>query len=516
MNEIFKKILNWWNSQTPKYKKIFILGSFAVIILIILTTTMILRPNYKFFITGTSEQASGDLLRQLEEMSIKYRVSSGGTIYVNYKDVDALRMKLASDGVLGGNMRSYDLLSSQGFGATSYDKQVNYQIALEGELSRSISTIKGVRHARVHLVIPPRTYYTTTEENKATASVLVLMDTGAQLTTEQIRGIVNFVAGAVQGLEVREVKVVDNFSRDLTSSLFLDDQVGSAQSRLEMKKQVERYYSSKVQESLQSVFGFGNVVVISEINLDWTKLEQEERLVTPVNKTEGIILSQQQEIEESTSSGTAGAVGTDSNIPPYTYQSPENGDDFYRRSTTITNYDVNELYRRTVQDRTGEISDKSFTVFIDFINANIPENDTSRQQISNAISTAVGANMNSISVLSLQFNRDIENMRLEIEEEQVRRQKLMIFVFVLILTVVIVTFLVFLIVSYLRKRRTRLIIRARELELENRVKQEVSQLKEDKVEEFNPSKERQKQLEEIVDSRSEDVAEILKMWISAQ
>lgn len=517
MNKYLKMIVDWWNNQTPKIKKITIAVGASVIVLLILITVLIFRPNYRFFISGVTEHTAGELLGRLDQMNINYRVTAGGSIYVDEKNIDELRIRLASEGVLGGTTRGYDLLSDQGFGATSYDKQVNYQIALEGELSRSISTIRGVRHARVHLVIPPRTYYTTGQESKPTASVLVVMDTGHQLQNNQIRGIINFVSGAVQGLQPQDVKVVDNFSRDLSSVVLGDQDLGTAQSRLDMKKQVESYYSSKVQESLQSVFGFGNVVIISEINLDWQKLEQEIREVQPVGRDSGIIISRQEEFEESSTGPRPSDIpGADSNIPPFTYETPDGEGDFYRRSNVITNYDVSQIYTRTVQDRSGEIADKSFTVFLDFENANIPENETIINQITTAISTAVGAQSDSISVLSMQFNREIERLRVELEEEEARRRQLMIYIFTIMLAVIVITFVVFLIVLYLRKRRIKSLILERERKLEDKVREEVSKLGEEEVEEYTEAQEKQKKLEEIIDGRIEDVSEIIKIWINSQ
>ena len=144
-------------------------------------------------------------------------------------------MKLASEGVLGNNSRGYELLQNQGFGATSFDKQVNYQIALEGELERSISAITGVSFARVHLVIPPKTYYTVGDNAIPKASVMISLATGAQITQEQVKGIVELISGAVQGLEPKNVRVVDNYSRDLSSSIYNDD-MGSANTKFQMKQ----------------------------------------------------------------------------------------------------------------------------------------------------------------------------------------------------------------------------------------------------------------------------------------
>src|SRR5690606_27670361 len=115
-----------------------------------------------------------NIIQKLEEMEIIYKVDSAGNIYVADQNVAELRMKLASQGIIGFNVQGYELLREQGFGATSYDKQVNYQIALEGELTKSISSLQGIKAARVHLVIPPRTYYQVGDNPEPSASILLI------------------------------------------------------------------------------------------------------------------------------------------------------------------------------------------------------------------------------------------------------------------------------------------------------------------------------------------------------
>ena len=515
MGEFIERIRQWWNSQDKNRKTIYISIASALLIIIIITVILSTRITYKFLMGGVTEANGGRIINTLEEMGIKYNVNPNGSIYVAYGNVEELRMKLATQGVLGGTNQGYELLQNQGFGATSYDKQVNYQIALEGELSNTISSISGVEYAKVHLVIPPRTYYQVDENSVAKASVLLMLEPGYTMKQEQVKGIVNFLTGSVQGLTQENVKVVDNYSNNLTDQLS-NSEIGSADSKFQLKAEIEEYYSKKVEQNLQSVFGLGNVVVISEINLNWEKLEQESRTVEPVVDEQGIVLSEQTQTESSSSGSSGAAPGTTSNIPPFTYETEDSTGQFYNSSSTIRNYDVNEIYRKTVQDKSGDISDKSITVFIDFANANITETDELRAQINKAVSTAVGTMDQNITILSMAFNRTAETQRDQYQEELEQRNKRIIMIVTIIISVILITFLLYIFTRIIKKRRTYKFIEERKRKLENRVQEIVSEGEEEEVEEYTPSQEAQRRLEDIVKKRPDDVVEIIKLWLNSK
>jgi len=513
MGEFFERIKQWWNNQTKNRKTIYISIASAILIIIIISILLSTRITYSFLMGGVTEANGGRIISSLEEMGIKYEVRPSGSIYVDYNNVEELRMKLSTQGVIGGSSQGYELLQNQGFGATSYDKQVNYQIALEGELSNTISSIDGVEYAKVHLVIPPRTYYQVDENSIAKASVLLMLQNGYRMKENQVRGIVNILTGSVQGLTEDNVRVVDNYSNNLTDQL--SPEVGNADTKFKLKTEIEDYYSKKVEQNLQSVFGLGNVVVISEINLNWEKLEQETRNVEPVVDNNGIILSQQTQTESSSENGSGQAPGTTSNIPPFTYETQSSTGGYYNSSNTITNYDVNEIYKKTVQDKNGDISSKSITVFIDFANANITETDQLKSQINKAVSTAVGATDQNITVLSMSFNRDAETQRAQYEQQIQQRNKRIIMIVTIIISIVLITFLLYIVTRIIKKRRTYKFIEERKRKLETRVQEIVSE-NEEEVEEYTPAQEAQKRLEEIVKKRPGDVAEILKLWLNSK
>lgn len=515
MEKYIQIIRDWWQNQEEKQKRLYILLLIVSVVLIIVLSIILSRKNYVFFVGGLDQTSSGNIVRTFEEMGIEYKVDNYGNIYVANQNVAELRMKLASDGVLGYNISGYELLQNQGLGTTSYDKQVNYQIALEGELSRSIASMDKIRSSRVHLVIPPRTYYEVGETPKTSASVLLNLDPGASISSNQIRAIINLVSGAVPGLDPENVKVVDNFSNDLSSQIALGDGISNADTKFKLKAEIERYYKQKVENSLQSVFGLGNVVVVPEIELNWQKIEEESRKVEPVVDEEGLVLSTQIRSEQSSSSPLGQVAGVDSNIPPYSYQTPTGTGNYYNSSDTIINYDVNQIYRRTIEDKSGEISNKSITIFVDFQNSKVPDSQDLRDQIAKAVSNAAGTPETNISLVDIQFNRDIESMRWQIENEiQMQRQRITNIIIAIIILIFILIMII--IISRIsRDRKAARLVEERKKQLETNV-EDVMKERGVEVLEVSPEEEKIREILNIADRNPKEVAEIIRTWLKTQ
>src|SRR5690606_36891748 len=83
-----------------------------------------------------------------------------------------------------------------------------YRRGLEGELSRTIASVNGVKSARVHLAIPKSSVFVR-DERKPSASVLLELFPGRNLEPGQVQAIINLVATSVPELNKSQVTVVD-------------------------------------------------------------------------------------------------------------------------------------------------------------------------------------------------------------------------------------------------------------------------------------------------------------------
>ncbi|MFX8262673.1 flagellar basal body M-ring protein FliF, partial [Acinetobacter baumannii] len=82
-----------------------------------------------------------------------YKHEAGGTILVPAGQVYELRMKLAAQGLPksggSGSGVGFELMDKSSIGQTQFNERLNFQRALEGELTRTITALADVADARV-------------------------------------------------------------------------------------------------------------------------------------------------------------------------------------------------------------------------------------------------------------------------------------------------------------------------------------------------------------------------------
>ncbi len=472
-------------------------------------------PHYVALVSNLSESSAGYIAQKLDSLNIPYQAGKNGTIYIpSSVNVYNVRMKLATLGALGpdAGVKGYGLLqngSLSSMGMTSFDRQVNFQIALAGELERSIDMINAVQYSKVFLALPKYTYYVPGEEQKPTASVLVILKPSMTLTPEQVMGIMNLVSGAVGNMSAKDVKVVDQYSNVLSDEVNLSASAISGASKLKLKQSVEKYYVEKVKKMLYNVFGYGNVAVAANAILNWQKITQESKTYAPADSKNntGVLASQQEENSLSTNGAAQGAPGVNSNIPP-TYVSTSPSSQISTYSKSIRNYDVSQTYNQIIEDKSGEIKDLRMTVFLN--STNVKDEST----IKTAVANSIGVNASEVQVIPMAFDRSAEQAAAQIEAklESERRFKNLVIYSILLSILMTVAF------YYMRikgKKKKKL----KEIE-EKRRKIEEEVLEIAKKNQGTPEEEELANLKsealKWVEEDPSEVANIIKIWMSKE
>jgi flagellar M-ring protein FliF len=187
-----------------------------------------------------------------------------------------LRMALASDGLPGGGVVGYEIFDSvDSFGTTDSLTDINMKRAMEGELARTIQSLRAVRSARVHLVQPRRELFRR-EVGEASASVFLSVGAGG-LGRGEIAAIRHLVAAAVPGLEASRITIADDQGRLLARGgdnadpmVALDDAEG-------YRTMVETRLQEKILQLLERSLGPGRVEaqVTAELDFDSATTTQE-------------------------------------------------------------------------------------------------------------------------------------------------------------------------------------------------------------------------------------------------
>ncbi len=153
---------------------------------------------------------SAQVTEQLNRQHIPYRLGAQGTqILVAADQVAQARLNLAAQGLPSGGSVGYEIFDrGDNLAFTDFQQRINQTRALEGEISRTIRAMRGVRNARVHLVLPHREPFSRDTQD-AQASVLLTMAGVQRLDKEGVQAILNLVAAAVPGLRPQGITIVD-------------------------------------------------------------------------------------------------------------------------------------------------------------------------------------------------------------------------------------------------------------------------------------------------------------------
>lgn len=316
--------------------------------------------------TGLSMADSAAIAQQLTSSGTAFTLKdNGGTILVDETKLDQTRMSLAQQGLPAGDGVGYEIFDkTDALGTTSFVQSVNALRALEGELSRTIRTIRQVDQARVHLVLPERQLFRK-DEKKPTASIV--LKTRGTLDPGQIRAIQHLVASAVPGLDPSRISVIDETGRllaqgngDESSAAYLatnaDERTAAYQNQVE----------ARVRDIVESVVGAGRARVRVAADLDFNRVEETQDTFDPNGQ---VVRSTQTREEKSLSQDNQGnpPVTAGNQIPNANQQSGANASqtsDNAQTTEETVNYEISKTTRTQVTE-VGGVKRLSVAVLVD-------------------------------------------------------------------------------------------------------------------------------------------------------
>ncbi|HDG1687920.1 TPA: flagellar M-ring protein FliF [Kluyvera cryocrescens] len=309
------KTLEWVNRLRANPKIPLMVASAAAVAILVAMVLWAKSPDYRTLFSNLSDQDGGAIVTQLTQMNVPYRFAdNGGALEVPADKVHELRLRLAQLGLPKGGTVGFELLDQEKFGISQFSEQVNYQRALEGELSRTIETLGPVKSARVHLAMPKPSLFVR-EQKAPSASITVNLEPGRALDEGQISAVVHLVSSAVAGLPPGNVTLVDQGGHLLTQSNTSARDLNDAQ--LKYTADVEARVQRRIEAILGPIVGNGNVhaQVTAQVNFD-NKEQTDEQYRPNGDASQAAIRSRQ--VSESDQSGSpypGGVPGALSNTP---------------------------------------------------------------------------------------------------------------------------------------------------------------------------------------------------------
>jgi len=360
MPQGLKKLLEPFLALSPG--KRLVVGGVALVSLLAFAAliTVANRVDYRPLFSNLNAEDAGEITKKLKEQKVPYQISNDGkAILVPSDKVYDLRLSLASDGLPQGGGVGFEIFDRKNFGMTEFVQKLNYQRALQGELSRTISQIAGVESARVHLAIPEKSLFKDNEK-PTTASVVLKMKGGRTLRDSEVQGIVHLVASSVEGMDPDHVTVLDSRGISLSKNSGSDPESKLSGSRQEAQRAFEKSEEDKLQSLLDKVVGSGRSVARISATFDYKQVERFEERYDPDNSA---VRSEQRTEEKGGSTTTASGVpGVQSNMNRAPAPSSTSGGGM--KSDETMNYEVSRSTARTIEP-VGQLAKVSVAVLVD-------------------------------------------------------------------------------------------------------------------------------------------------------
>jgi flagellar M-ring protein FliF len=304
------------------------------------------RPTFDTLYAGLDRQDVTRIGAALREAGIAFDVNAEGTtVLVRYGETSQARMLLAEKGLPHSSSSGYELFDKLGsLGLTSFMQEVTRVRALEGELARTIQSIKGIKAARVHIVLPDEGSFRRTRQPPS-ASVVLRSDVSDGSGSSQ--AIRHLVAAAVPGMTVDQVTVMNSDGVLLSStSEGADAAPGRA---LTLEKQVSQDIRDKITKTLGPYLSARNFQVSVAARLNTDKKQVSETTYNPESRVErSVRVVRENQVSHNTTSQPTTTV--ERNIPQ-DRERPADGkqsNEENQKREELTNYEVSSKSTTTV------------------------------------------------------------------------------------------------------------------------------------------------------------------------
>ncbi|MCC7052687.1 MAG: flagellar M-ring protein FliF [Gemmatimonadaceae bacterium] len=260
------------------------------------------KPELVPAFSGVPLEHVGKMTDALEAAGVAFQLDRGGTdVMVAATDLARARVVLASAGLPAQGRPGMELFDQPSWGMTDFAQKINYRRALEGELERTISTMKGIERAQVHLAIKETQAFRRAGDAPAEASVVVKLRNGQRPEADVVRGISQLVASSIDNLEAQRVAVLDDGGRLLSRMLDASDPASLSSAQLEQQRAVEDHLAGKASAMVNQIVGNGNATVSVAADLSFDQVERMSQQVDP--EKQALSTEQKAEIVPGTDGG---------------------------------------------------------------------------------------------------------------------------------------------------------------------------------------------------------------------
>lgn len=383
INKLFKQLLDLYNRLNKKQKVAIIGGVVAIIAFLAFFIVFSIRDrnensNYAVLFEGVTPSDNALILQHLQANNIPYKIPREDTILVPKDVVYEQRIALSSNGIPKNSKVGFEIFNEQSFGMTEFEQKVRLTRAIEGELGRTIESLKPITKANVHIALPKESVFVSNEV-LPTASVALEIRPNMYLTPNQIEGIKNLVASAVPKLTKENVVIIDQNGEPLGSD---SESMASREMinlQLKYKNNFERILEDKITNVLTPIIG-GKDRVVAKVNaeFDFSQTKSMQETFDPNNVVRGEQTHEERKegVSEPEIGGVPGAI---SNVGPVQGLDSANNKQIHTINTTTTNYEVGKTISE-IKGEFGTLKRLSAAVVVDGTYSLVNDNGVEKMQ----------------------------------------------------------------------------------------------------------------------------------------
>ncbi len=410
---IFTLIREW-----PLSRKL-ALGGVAIISVALFAVIIIQSQTaaHQLLYANLSETDAGSVVNWLKGQKIPYQLKNNGkNIWIPADKLYETRLDLAASDLPTGGGVGFEIFDKQSFALTDFVQKVNYTRALQGELSRTITSLAPVETTRVHLALPEKRLFEN-QQKQATASIILTLVAGRTLDKEQVQGIIHLVAGSVTGLNPEDVKVIDASGKVLSSNDKENSEQNVSLHMLAFQQEVEQRMEFRALELLDKTLGADKSMVRVTATLDFAKVEKTQELF---DGDDPVIRSELLQEEASGSTASGGVPGVESNLGDNKTATTTSTPTANKTSRT-TNYEISKTISKTVNPVGGVtklsvsilVADKTIPGKDKEPATNLPRTEEELKSLETMIASALGLvkeRGDNINIVSMPFTETAQDV----------------------------------------------------------------------------------------------------------
>lgn len=398
-----------WNGLDGTQK----FGMLVIVVLTLLAGTFFLtkamEPDWAVLYSDLNEPNAISVIEGLKKNGYPYKMSDDKkTILVPSNIRDELRVFVVENDLIQNETSGFELLDDMQLGSTDFKNKLTKQRIYQGELTRAIEKMHGIKYAKVQLAEPERSIFQDKDEAPS-ASVILVLEPGYRIKTTQVKAIKNLVAFSVPRLVPDRVFITDQ------SGMSLSDDVAKNSTDMEsFKLNLENQTATKVQRVIEKIVGVGNVNVQVNADIDFNSAKATIESYIPVgNSTQGVMTSSQTEIE---------TYENPNQIPVQNGVTANPKNLNYSKEKSSINYSVSKEIKQVVY-APGTIKRLTIAVAVNKILT-----DSEKEELRNLILSASGGNYDRgdvITISGLQFEGYVaEVAKMEKMQESYQRESI--------------------------------------------------------------------------------------------